>query len=59
MRQASQIKAAIEYSPPRKGDVRDSLADISKARAAFGFQPVVRLEDGLAEYMSWYRRAIT
>jgi len=57
MCQASPIEAAIEYAPPRKGDVRDSLADISKARKAFGFQPVVPLEEGLAEYMNWFRLA--
>ena len=38
----------VEHGPPRPGDVRDSLADISAARAAFGFEPSVSLDDGPA-----------
>lgn len=47
--------ARIEHAAPRKGDVRHSLADISAARAAFGYQPSVGLEDGLGEYLRWVR----
>jgi UDP-glucose 4-epimerase len=43
------------FGPPRAGDVRDSLADISAARSAFGFEPSVDLEDGLREYITWAR----
>jgi UDP-glucose 4-epimerase len=50
--------AAIEYAPPRKGDVRHSLADISAARAALGYEPRVGIEEGLKEYMTWSRRAL-
>ena len=53
----SGVHTPIEYGAPRKGDVRDSLADISAAQAAFGHQPSVRLEDGLREYMDWARGA--
>jgi UDP-N-acetylglucosamine 4-epimerase len=35
------------YDPPRKGDIRDSLADIGKARELLGFTPEVGVEDGL------------
>jgi UDP-glucose 4-epimerase len=54
---ASGIDTRIEYEAPRKGDVRHSLADISAAQAAFGYQPAVRLEEGVPEYMEWSRRA--
>ena len=37
-----------EYQPPRVGDVRDSLADISKARA-IGYEPQYSLDEGLRE----------
>jgi len=37
-----------EYQPPRVGDVRDSLADISKARA-IGYKPQYNLDKGLRE----------
>ncbi len=35
------------FAPPRAGDIRDSWADISAAREALGWEPVVDLEDGL------------
>jgi UDP-glucose 4-epimerase len=53
------IEPRIQYGAPRKGDVRDSLADISAATNAFGFRPRVDLEEGLAEYVAWARGAMT
>jgi len=35
------------YDPPRAGDIRDSLADIAKARDLLGFEPEVGVKDGL------------
>lgn len=55
MAKVSGIKPRIEYAPPRKGDVRHSLADTSAALRAFDYAPVVGLEDGLDEYMRWAR----
>jgi UDP-glucose 4-epimerase len=55
--EAGGITPRIEHGPPRKGDVRDSLADISKARAAFGYEPTVDLASGLHEYMAWAKQA--
>ena len=46
-------RSACEYAPPRQGDVRDSLAAMAAAHAAFGFEPTVELEAGLAEYLAW------
>jgi nucleoside-diphosphate-sugar epimerase len=43
------------YEDVRAGDVRDSQADISKARRLLGYEPVVRFEDGLEKTVSWYR----
>ena len=36
-----------QFAPPRAGDIRDSWADIERAREAFGWEPTVGLEDGL------------
>ena len=55
---ASGVPAVVQYGPPRKGDVRHSLADISAARAAFGYQPSVGLDEGLREYMDWSRSVL-
>jgi UDP-glucose 4-epimerase len=43
----------VEYGPPRAGDVRDSIADVAAARAAFGYEPTVALEEGMREYLAW------
>ncbi len=42
------------FGPTREGDVRDSQADITKARSLLGFQPVVPLEEGLRRTVEWY-----
>ena len=44
-----------KYGPERTGDVRDSLADISAARMAFGYTPVVDFEEGLRRTVAWYK----
>lgn len=44
-----------EFGPPRKGDVRHSLADITKARDLIGYEPVVGFEEGLERTVDWYR----
>lgn len=50
---ASRTRVPITYGPPRPGDVRHSLADISAAATAFGFEPEVSLEQGLPAYIRW------
>ena len=47
-----------EHAPPRPGDVRDSLADISAAGDGVRLPPGGQLEEGLAEYMAWGRKEI-
>ena len=43
------------YEAPRAGDVRDSQADISKARRILGYEPLVSFEEGLDRTVAWYR----
>jgi nucleoside-diphosphate-sugar epimerase len=45
------------YAEPRAGDVRDSQADISKARELLGYTPLVSFEDGLDRTVAWYRES--
>jgi nucleoside-diphosphate-sugar epimerase len=44
-----------EYKDPRPGDVRDSQADIVKARTLLGYVPIVGLEEGLTKTLEWSR----
>lgn len=43
----------IRHVGKRAGDVEHSLADISAAQRAFGYEPTVSLAAGLPEYMAW------
>ena len=43
------------YQAPRLGDVRDSQADISKARALLGYEPIASFEEGLRHTLAWCR----
>ena len=39
------------FAPPRPGDVRRSVADVSRAREELGFEPSVTLEEGLSDLL--------
>jgi UDP-N-acetylglucosamine 4-epimerase len=43
------------YRENRKGDVRDSLANISKAKDFIGYDPEVRFKEGLIKTYNWYK----
>lgn len=43
------------YGPARKGDVRDSNADISKAKELLGYDPEYDFEKGIALAIDWYK----
>lgn len=42
------------YEAPRAGDIRHSLADISRAQEAFNYEPAVGFEEGLKRTVKWY-----
>jgi nucleoside-diphosphate-sugar epimerase len=43
------------YAEPRVGDVRDSLADIGKAKQLLGYTPLIGLQEGLERTLAWAR----
>ena len=43
------------FGPVRAGDVRDSQADISRARDQLGYEVLVRFEEGIRRTVAWYR----
>jgi UDP-glucose 4-epimerase len=43
----------VRREPPQKGDMRDTYADTSLARADLGFAPATTLADGLAAEYRW------
>ena len=53
LRESCGVEFRTDYGAKRPGDVRDSLADISKAQKELGFSPIVTMEAGLPEYVRW------
>ncbi len=51
-----QLKPA--FQPARAGDVRHSLADLSRARDLLGYEPIVPMSDGLLATVEWYRQML-
>ena len=46
------------HEPPRGGDVRDSLADTSRAQQAMGYKTLVDFKEGLRKTVEWYRQEL-
>ncbi|HJT31964.1 MAG TPA: SDR family oxidoreductase [Pirellulales bacterium] len=46
------------HAPPRAGDIRESLADISAAREVLGYEPQVDFEEGLKRSVGYYRELV-
>ncbi len=46
-----------EHGPERAGDVKHSLADISKAKNLLGYSPSVSVKDGLKKTLQWYKES--
>jgi UDP-glucuronate 4-epimerase len=49
-------KAVIDRQPLQPGDVPLTFADISKARDRLGYQPRVRVEQGIPRFVEWFRQ---
>ncbi len=48
----------VEYTATRAGDVKHSLADISKTRQLIGYEPIVNFRAGLRATTAWYARSL-
>jgi UDP-glucose 4-epimerase len=49
----------IDRHPVQKGDMRDTYADTTAARAALGFEPAVSLEAGIEAEYRWIAKSVT
>ncbi|SDF72884.1 GDP-mannose 4,6-dehydratase [Sporolituus thermophilus] len=50
-------KAVIKWLPPQPGDVPLTFADIGKARRLLDFEPATAIEEGIANFVAWYRQS--
>ena len=51
------VSIAPNLGPPRSGDVHDSQADTTSAKAALGHAPRFTFEEGMKRTLEWYRSA--
>ncbi len=53
---ATGKKAVREHLAAQPGDVRDTCADIAKARDFLGYNPTVPLGEGIRDFIQWFRK---
>ena len=55
LRPLTDYTGDVEYAPERVGDIKHSLADISRAQQKLKYQPLVDFREGLRRTVEWYR----
>jgi len=55
LKQLIGFPGEAKYGPERAGDVKHSLADMTRAEKHLGYKPSVSFEDGLRLTINWYR----
>jgi UDP-glucose 4-epimerase len=57
LRRATGYTGEVRYGAERSGDVKHSLADISRAKECFGYEPLVSFNEGIERTVAWYKAA--
>ncbi len=52
---ATGVQAIVEMAPMQPGDVGDTYADVSKLETAYGYRPRIAIEEGVANFVDWFR----
>ena len=53
------ISVPIIFDPPGKGDVRDSVADITLAKKSIGYSPNWSVHKGLEATIEWFKKQVS
>ena len=53
--QALGRRAKLQMEPMQPGDVAETFADITESRADLGFEPVTSIDDGIPNFVRWYK----
>jgi len=56
LEQAMGVKAEINRQPTQPGDVPITFANIEKAQRLLGYNPQVKIEDGIPRFIEWFRQ---
>lgn len=59
LRKLTSYSGQPKYESERGGDIKHSLADITKAEKAFGYRPAMNFEEGLRRTVEWYRAKVS
>ncbi|MDX2162617.1 MAG: NAD-dependent epimerase/dehydratase family protein [bacterium] len=54
----SRADYPVRHQPAQPGDMRRSAADISRARELLGWEPTIRFETGMAQFIDWAKTVI-
>jgi len=55
LERSAGLKARIDYRPEVSGDLPLTHADLTKARRLLNYRPLVSFEEGVRQYVAWYR----
>jgi UDP-glucose 4-epimerase len=55
LRNITGYSGDVKYAPERHGDVKHSLADLTRTEKHLGYKPLVNFEEGLRRTVEWYR----
>jgi UDP-glucuronate 4-epimerase len=56
LEQALGVRAAIQRKPQQPGDVPITYANVAKAGAKLGYQPRVKIEEGIPRFVEWFKQ---
>jgi UDP-glucose 4-epimerase len=56
LKKLTAYKGEAKYGPERSGDIKHSLADLSRAEKYLGYKPQVEFEEGLRRTVEWYKK---
>jgi UDP-glucose 4-epimerase len=56
LKKLTGYKGEAKYGPERSGDIKHSLADLSRAEKYLGYKPQVEFEEGLRRTVEWYKK---
>lgn len=48
-------KATIQQGDPHPGDVPITYADVTKAKKLLGYEPKIKIEEGIKKFVEWYK----
>jgi nucleoside-diphosphate-sugar epimerase len=55
LKKLTGFNGEVKYGPERAGDVKHSLADLTRSEKLLGYKPLVNFEEGLKKTVEWYR----